>query len=642
MAYRDLADFINLGEDTYEGSTYVPPSTPTRPTGPLVIVQRPVPISQVPEASRPLIVAYDVAEVLNAPCPWSAATKARYEELSKSPYVSARQKEQLRAWANQCLGQSKPVVTPVPSTQTPTMTWKPPTIPTFEPSTYVKKPVTKPLVKPQAPTVLFPPTPTKESGPTVTGPVAPSPRPIVDLDSSSYIEELEQQRVALQEKQKKDLEFLRAQQKQAEEAYRKKYVEEQSREIEQQVRQKQVKSQRKEVFPPKVSYEKRVEYSELAAEIMKAGESREKREFAAKSLEERQATAEAITLPYDVRGNVISDIGGVTYALKTALKPTLTAALDIILGMHFDKFIKRLKSKTGVDLNLDIRSIPGVDFQTYGSLPSKAMYSGADPKKELVEAKRVANGLRILALSPDYLKSLSVSDEVLSWMQKYLCKNVDVNVKEVDDIMRKLKPIIDKSFNEVIQTLFNKYSSTVLGTAANEVTSSEKSEAEQLTNARNLMIPLLKELTKDLKLMPIEITNRVEGLITKSESGAFSLSSEKYLLSRERARIVAEMSKQIVNYQQALKSGDEFSAREYKREHDSLLKKLNVIEQKIKKPAPVSLDEKKAVDQVSGLLTKIFRGELAKRYDPAVSEGFAKVYPLDTGSEGAVWTGAEW
>jgi hypothetical protein len=210
MAYRDLADFINLGEDTYEGSTYVPPSTPTRPAGPLVIVDPRVPLSQVPEASRPLIALYDVAEVLNAPCPWSAATKARYDELVKSPYVTARSKEQLRAWANQCQGQSKPVATPVPSkpsAQTPTLTWKPPTIPTFEPFTYVKKPVPKPvpkpLVKPQAPT------PMKESVPSLKA-------EIVD------IEEWEKQQVERQEKQKEDLESLRAQKKQAEEAYRKK------------------------------------------------------------------------------------------------------------------------------------------------------------------------------------------------------------------------------------------------------------------------------------------------------------------------------------------------------------------------------------------------------------------------------------
>jgi hypothetical protein len=210
---RDLADYIHLGDNTYDTTTTTPPPPP-RPPGPsgqvIYYGPKPVPISEVPEASRPLIVAYDVAAVLTAPCPWSAANKAKYDELMASQYVTAQQKVQLRSEANQCIAQAKPVVKP--SVQAPTMTWTPPTWDFSEVTKPATKPVTKPGVPPSVQVVLPPPSPSQDPKPTITTPTPSVSRPVLDLDSSTKIEELERQRVEWQERQKKELERLRAEQ----------------------------------------------------------------------------------------------------------------------------------------------------------------------------------------------------------------------------------------------------------------------------------------------------------------------------------------------------------------------------------------------------------------------------------------------
>lgn len=217
-----LGDYDDVSDVTGGGTR------PGGPSGPVVVVTRPTPIKDVPDSAKPLIVAYDVAEVLNAPCPWSAATKSKYNTLMSLPYVNPTQMAQLQAQAKKCIVfmPTTPVITKPPVT-----TWKPPTIsattvtkPTVvRPPVVVKPPVVKPpvvvvppmtpptvqtpgwVVKPQFPSVAAPKTPVAvpEASATVKPYTPPAPvvrppvyvqpvqRPVADLDAVTTIEEIE-------------------------------------------------------------------------------------------------------------------------------------------------------------------------------------------------------------------------------------------------------------------------------------------------------------------------------------------------------------------------------------------------------------------------------------------------------------------
>lgn len=510
---RDLADYIYLGENTFVVSTTVPPSTtkPSVPSGQVVVVPRPVPISQVPEDSRPLIVAYDVAEVLNAPCPWSEATKARYNELVSSPYTNAGQKEQLRAWAGKCIEKPKVPSATLPSSSVPAITWKPPEIT----SEYVKHTIKPSVVRPTAPVTIQPPPPSKENVSEVIAPSTLVSRPVFDLDHSSTIEELERQRVARQEQQKKDVAKL---QKQLEDAQK----------------EKQKKSDPTE-------------------DRVKAG---------------------------------------------------------------FNKIRKELK-KLGVDFNFSVD--PSLTFSDYAEL-------GPEADKKLREARRVAAGLGKLAIGIDLYKNKNFSGDISNFAKSFLDEKLNEVYKDypkwaLDKVKEDLSPIIGKIVEEVKNSLLSKYSASAFGAVADSVTNPQKSEAEQLRNARDVMAPFLAQFKKDISRIPFEVVNEVLKISKSKPNPVMQVftrettpSSEGYLIQREKNRVSAELNQQVAYYNQ-IRASDEFTAREVARDIKSLRNKLSALDKKQKEAAPVSLlqkgaaelfTEKYSVEQITGMFSELF------------------------------------
>jgi hypothetical protein len=538
MAYRDLADYVFLGEESTYVETPTRPSTPTRPGG-VVVYERPKPLHEVPETARPLAVAFDVASVLNAECPWSSMIKARYDALMAGPYLNATQRAQLSAQAKLCVSQARPLDKPTTSPRASAesvLTWTPPTIPETR---VVQRPGPS-----QRPAVIAPPTPFKETGPSVT--VTVPSRPVQDVDTTSAIEEREKQRAALEEMAKKQ---------QAEwEKKSKKYQEELAR---------------------------------LLAE--------------ANAKKQREVSKQQVVETYKVERPQVTKVS--EPVSKSVV--TLTDAVERFIVQHFKDLLDELKARSGVDLDFEIS--PFLEFSE-----GKALSTQAD--KKLREARRVAEGLRMLGMGVEIYKNVDLSKEVMKRAEAYIKNIKGIKGIGAEMVLTTLRGMIEQTTKEIQNSLFSKYSSSTLGSVADEVTNPHKSEVEQLRNARDIMVPFLKQLKTDFKDIPLEIVNRVEGSIRKYDwwehapgvgDPKKAPSYDLYLLQRERQRIVAELAKRTSYYNQ-VRVSDEFEAREVLREVNSLKKQMEVLNRKIAAPVTVTWAESKAVSQVASVVTEMF------------------------------------
>jgi len=557
---RDLADYINLGDNTFVTSTTTTPPPTTKPSGPsgqvIYYGPKPKPISEVPEASRSLIVAYDVAAVLNAPCPWSAANKAKYDELMASQYVTAQQKVQLRSWASQCIAQAKPISKP--SVQTPTMTWTPPT---WDFSA-VTKPVIKPGVTPSVQTVLPPPSPSQELKPTITAPTPSVSRPVLDLDSSTKIEEMERQRVERQEQQKKELEKLRDDLKAV---------------------QIKVKKPLDVIVSPvhELTYTSEKPISVQVPRMPKVP---------------KKVVTKVLARPIpDVVG-----VSKVTKGKESKAKNFFGGVVDWAYNKGLEsvdsKFVKSEKEDRQKEFNKKLEkwarngtktllkyALKLADAPMSFEVPADVVFS--DYEALSAKAYQKWREARVLAEKVNYA-GMGLGVVSADWITGKL---LEVTPPEYRDFASKdpQKAIITSA----IEQFKLKYASA-LRAAAEGVLNPTKTEAQQLRSAQTELGPLYNQLHIDMENFVAELVNSISGAVSTGGSPGGEV------IKFQQRQLQNELDKKRQYYNQ-IRVSDEFSAREVLREIKSLEKQIGMLDMQIAQAPKATWTQQKFLEVVA-------------------------------------------
>jgi hypothetical protein len=388
------------------------------------------------------------------------------------------------------------------------------------------------------------------------------PRPVLDLDSSTKIEELERQRVERQEQQKKDLEKLRADLKAV---------------------QSKVKKPLDVVVSP-VHEPTYVPEKPISVQVPRMPEVTKKvvTKVSARPIPDVVSISKVTKGEESTAENFFGGI--VDWAYNKGLESVDSKFVKSEKEDRQKEFSKKLEkwARNGTKTLLKY-ALKLADAPMFFEIPTDVVFSDQE------------------TLSP---KAYQKWREARALAEKVNRAGMGLGVVSADWITEKLLEVIPPEYrdfasqdpqkeiiNSAIEQFKFKYASK-LRAAAEGVLNPTKTEAQQLRAAQTELGPLYNQLHVDVENFSVELVNSISGAVsTRGSPGG-----EVLLLQQRQLRNELIRNQQYYNQ---IRDADEFSAREVLREIKSLEKQIGRLDVQIAQAPKATWAQQKFLDVVA-------------------------------------------